>query len=101
MNSFNTVTNLIILVNSLSEAGPDALPFPHAWAVLIWCGVTFITLLVIAIPWMEWDYLIDRYPVTERQHQRNAVYRRRIRILLSCAAVISVLSAVIPLCCGL
>lgn len=102
MNSIDTVTNLIILANSMADGtGSDALPFPHAGAVLIWGVVTFVTLLVIAIPWMELDYLIDRYPVTERQQQRNAVYRRKIHILLGCAAFISFLSAVIPLCCGL
>jgi hypothetical protein len=102
MNEINTAMNLIILANSLDTGGGSGtLPFPHAWAALIWFAVTVAICLVVVWPWSEWSYMIDQYPITQGQRERNAVYRRKINILLGCALLVSVLAAVIPLSLGL
>lgn len=95
------VSNLVILANSFDTTGNGDLPFPHAWAALIWFSVTASLLISVMWPWLEWDSQIDRYPVTDRQKERNAKYRRKINILLGTSFLISVLAAVIPLCMGL
>lgn len=100
MNSTMMVSNLVILSTTMNGDGPGGL-FPHAWALLIWFAVTCLTFMVIIWPWTSWTALIDQYPITEGQRQRNAVYRRKIRILLACAFLVSVLGVVIPLMCGL
>jgi hypothetical protein len=101
MNSINTVTSLVILANSLDSGGPNSLPFPHAWAALIWFVITCVVFMAIVWPWTSWAAMIDQYPITQGQRERNAMYRRKIRLLLAGACLVSILGAVIPLMCGL
>ena len=101
MNSTMMVSNLIILSNSMSSDGSGGLPFPHAWAALIWFTITVVVFICISIPWMEWTSEMYDKPTNDWMREHNAKYHGKLLALVGSWILISILSAVIPLCMGL
>ncbi len=88
-----TMTNNLIIMSSVlsSQGGDDDLPFPHAWALLLWVFVTLVVALICVMLVVDWTIEVQYRPEL----------RLRIWLLIIAAIAISILSGVIPLAMGL